>query len=84
MLNSLRKQCCATVAYFFIYFPYLYGKTKRTREAGIFLLLPNDISNTYDRRTDTANSHKKAVDRADKIQFLSLELQCSNYKTCIA
>ena len=61
--------------FFFIYFPYLHSKTTRRREACIFLVLPRGISNTYDRRTDIASSQKKAVYKANKIQFLFLELQ---------
>ena len=66
---------CFFFFFFFIYFPYLHSKTTRRREACIFLVLPHGISNTYDRRTDIASSQKKTVYKANKIQFLFLELQ---------
>ena len=83
IINS-GKQPKKTEFFFSIYFPYLHSKTTRRREACIFLVLPRGISNTYDRRTDIVGSHKKAVYRANKTQFLFLELQHDYYKTCIA
>ena len=70
-----KTELCNCCVFFSIYFPYLHSKTTRRREACIFLVLPRGISNTYDRRTDIASSQKKAVYKANKIQFLFLELQ---------
>ena len=70
-----KTELCNCCVFFSIYFPYLHSKTTRRREACIFLVLPRGISNTYDRRTDIVSSHKKAVYKANKTQFLFLELQ---------